>query len=112
MSNKNVNVPANVNKPFGAMDEESFKKLVELIEGQYIFVCGTELTIRGTIKELKKMHGVDNPMLSRFKFLVNSELVDNDFVIIKNVEDPLEAILFKGLLEQYKTKEGEWIEIT
>jgi len=108
MNKKNVNIPAG-SKPFGAMDEASFQQLADLIEGQYIFVFGTERTIRGTIKELKKIHGLDNPILSRFKFLITPFMADNDFIITKKEEGQKK---FESLLEQYKNKEGAWIEIT
>jgi hypothetical protein len=106
MSKKNTNVSAGT-KPFGAMDEDSFQQLIALIEGQYIFVCGTEMTIKGTIKELKKMHGVDAPILKRFKFLASPLMVDNDFTIIKK-----ENKSFEQMMRLYKSGAGRWIEIT
>jgi len=106
MSNKNVNIPAG-SKPFGAMNEANFQQSIELIEGQYIFIRGTERTIKGTIKELKKMHGSDSPILSRFKFIITPFMPDNDFVIVKKENE-----MFEAMLKQYKNKEGEWIEIT
>ncbi|KFZ26000.1 MAG: hypothetical protein KQ78_01980 [Candidatus Izimaplasma bacterium HR2] len=103
---KNVTVTT-TSKPFKGMNNESFKRLIELIESQYIFIIATERTIKGAIKELKKKYREHDTELARFKFCICPLMEHEIFVIVDK-----ENTLFKSMLKQYKNKEGAWIEIT